>query len=139
MQISTRSIAIVVDEEFGSRLLSLATRTRVWAVDSVPNRRFADRLSEKARALGEATGVTLVRAAEGADGVQTCLDMLYRVEAKHGVYTSNPPYGEIELIGVSEHDAGSVRQELERLGFSVFEPTSNGLRAFRRSLVPVLR
>ena len=131
MQIHPHSVALVVDGEFGSRMLSLGTRIRVWAVDSPANRRVVGRMNAKDRSPEMQGGVTLVEADPDATRAQTCLEMLYGVEAG-GTYAANPPYSEIEVIGVDGDDADAVQGELARMGFEAFEPTSAGFRARRR-------
>jgi hypothetical protein len=127
-----QSVAIVVDREFGGRILALATRTRVWAVDSPTNRRVAERLRDKPRSPEDRGGVTLVEADPAAGRAATCLELLYGVESEHGTHVHNPPYEQVEVIGVEGDDADPVRAELARLGFVDFTTTQDGFRAHRR-------
>jgi len=136
MQIPPRGIALVVDGEFGSRILALGTHMRVWAVDSPANRQVVGRMNAKDRSPEMQGGVTLVETDPRASRAATCLEMLYGVEADHGTYAANPPFAEIEVIGVEGDDAESVRTELARMGFDGFQPTSAGFRARRSIRVP---
>lgn len=139
MQLAVRSITLVLDEDFGSRLLSLASRTRVWAVDSPLNRRFAHRVTEKLRGTGAMPLVSLFDCAAGTSRLEQCVNMLYLVEERHGAHRSHPAYGELEVIGLDAGAVEGVRQELARFGFSAFEPTSSGLRAYRLARSPAAR
>jgi hypothetical protein len=136
MHTRPQRVALVLDREFGGRILALAARTRVWAVDSPANRRVADRLREKDRSPEDRGGITLVEADPAATQSAACLEMLYAVESVHGPFVHNPPYGEIEVIGMEGGEADPVRAELARLGFIDFVTTQDGFRAHRRAATP---
>jgi hypothetical protein len=132
MQTPQQSVALVVDRQFGSRMLALGTHMRVVALDSPANRDVVDRINQKPRPPEMQGGVTLVEADPGATRAEACLEMLYGLESEQGTYAANPPYAQIEVIGVDGDDADVVRGELRRLGFATFQPTSAGFRAQRR-------
>jgi hypothetical protein len=83
---ATPIVAIVVDPEFGERLLSLADEMAVWIADTPANRSFAE-------ALWSSTGVGVARNAVttfnvdlGKTGEDWCRNILPQVDLHRSLY-----------------------------------------------------
>jgi hypothetical protein len=124
-----KKVAIVLDPDYGNKLASLAAGAHVWIVDTPANRAAASEYwAQNARHKVE-SGVTTFKFSENASRLETCLDILATVDLHHGEYSSNPPYSELEVIGLPLTD--KAKSAIKDLGFGRFETTAEGFRATR--------
>ena len=127
---ATRIVAIVVDPEFGERLLSLAEETPVWIADTPANRSVAEALWSSTGA-GVARNVTTFKVDPGKTGEDWCLNILSQVDLHHGHYSQSSAYSALDVIGA--HLTPELRDALAEYGLTSCAERSGGFRATRSS------
>ncbi len=122
-------VALVLEPEYGGKLAPLAAASHVWVVDTPANRAAASEYWARNPGYSVASGITTFKSSESASRLETCLGILATVDLHHGAYSSNPPYSELEVIGVPLTD--EAKSVVQGLGFERFETTPAGFRATR--------
>jgi len=109
-------VGIVTDPDFGERILPLAIRLHVWAVDSLANRAAAERLWTQQPRHDVERGATVFRfdAAEPPD--QRVIRILNTVLEHHGEYSHDPPVSVLEIFGAPL--TAGLQQALAGAGFT---------------------
>jgi hypothetical protein len=74
-------------------------------------------------------GVTIFKTRDDSSPEDTLIQELQTIDLHHGVYSANPPYTVLEVIGTGISDR--VKGKFAEFGFDQFEPTSQGFRAIR--------
>ena len=108
-------VAIVLDESFGKRLLLLAQRLHVWAVESPANAEAANTFLKMDVSLPSEPlerGITTFMA-QGSSRCETLVAVLEDVDEHHGEYAHSPPWTVLEVYGLDETDA-------DRVGFAEY-------------------
>ncbi len=126
MNTKPERVAIVLDPEFGDRLTDLAKNVHVWAIDSVKNKLAAEHYMDEIKIKcisNEEQKLTLTICHRS----KLDSDFLDTLEDHHGEYAQNPPWSEIEVIGLALDN--QALKLLEGRGFHKFERTSEGFIA----------
>lgn len=123
------SVSIVVDRNYGQLLRELIEFGPVWIVESPANRESSQQLWESFPTRTHPDGVTLFKAAETSSPEDMLVDWMDTIELHHGVYSADPPYTAIRVVGttVTPH----LREVLGTFGFDSFTMTDEGFRAVR--------
>ena len=129
-------VIIVVDPSYGGQLVDLSKRVHVWAIDTPENRAVTEKIwKEMEQSQGGhslESGITLFQG-ENTSPEESCLGILGAVNEHHGVYSHDPPWNRLEVIGagltdeirtVLEKICGAIRSRLFDGGFEVFRETS---------------
>jgi hypothetical protein len=124
---SCYAVGIVVDPDFGDRLVPLASRLHVWIVDTPPNRAAAERVWAADAAYSLERGVTTFRVDEGATREEWCIAVLPDVHDHHGAHAHDPPYGAIEVYGAAP--SAALRAAFAEWGLAGIEEVPGGFRA----------
>ena len=124
-----RTIAVVLDTGFGSRLASLAERAAVWIVDSPGNRPAIELLWTARRTRGASYDVTVFRTIPGLTAEEH-VDAVLRSAVTDGE-TDEPaaPVGSIEVYGTELTD--EMRSTLAKYDYPLIDPLGNDFRARR--------
>jgi hypothetical protein len=122
-------VFVVLDRDYGQRLVDLVQTGPVWIVDTPSNRTVAQRIWAGDPNRSYLEGVTTFKFTEGSSSEDILINELATIDDHHGTYSANPPYTVIEVIGTGISD--KVKDEMARFGFNQFEPTSGGFRAIR--------
>ena len=126
----TYAVAIVVDPEFGSRLVELAERIEVWACASSENSALIRRLWQ----VGSVKTVTEFKVSSGADAEEWLLEVVGDVDLHHGSYSHDPPWETLEVYGCAA--SPQVRRALQEFGDGEFVETSGGFNFTRHGVPP---
>ena len=130
MSPNARTVAIVLDPAFSSRLASLAERVAVWIVDSDENRPAIEALWSARRTRHATYDVTVFREIPELSVEDHLAGVLRSIEMDVGVDEDLPPLEWVEVYGVEENETiGSV---LRARGFGGTAPLAEGFRARRR-------
>lgn len=129
MSDATKRVLLVVDEDYGPRLQSLARSSPVWIVDTEANRKAVVEVRQLAAESGSDAAVTTFKYLRDDSAPATCLKILPVVDLHHGAYSGG--YSVLEVIGAGLSE--DLRVAIEALGFSEFEPTADGFVASRHS------
>ena len=127
------SVTVVLDREFGQRLRELVDEGPVWVVDSPVNRDTAHKLWAEFPDRSHLNGITVFKAAAGRSGEQILTDEIDTIDLHHGVYSANPAYTVIRVLGCELN--AEVEGSLSGYGFDSFTRNANGFEA-RRPLPP---
>lgn len=76
-------------------------------------------------------GITIFNSPEDASAERSLLGQLDTIDLHHGAYSADPPYSELEVIGVVLTEA--IQTALEQTGFKEIHPTDSGFRAIQSS------
>lgn len=122
-----RTIAIVLDTEFASRLAPLAGRAAVWIVDSPANRPTIESLWTARRTGGAACDVTVFRMIPGLTPEQHVDGVLRSAAMPPENDEPFAPVGSIEVYGADLSDG--MRATLERHQYPRLDALDDGFRA----------
>jgi hypothetical protein len=122
------SVGVVVDADFGDRLLNLATRMPVWVAATPPNRAAAERV----RATLPDSDVTTFTVDPAGTPDAWCIAELETIELHHGEHSEKPAYSVLETFG-GEGTPALIR-ELCALGFGGIAWVSKRIHARRTGL-----
>lgn len=121
-------VFVVLEKEFGERLVSLAQTGPVWIVDTPANREATQKVWAAHKGQTHLTGVTTFNAA-GCSAEDALINDLDTIDLHHGVYSADPPYTVLEVIGTPITER--LKTELAAFGFNEFESMPAGFRAVR--------
>jgi hypothetical protein len=128
-------VTLVLEPEYGEKLARLAAASHVWVVDTPANRGAASEYWAQNPNHKAESGITTFKVSEDVSRLETFLGILATVDLHHGAYSSNPPYSELEVIGVPL--TGEAKSAVRGLGFGRFEPTAENGPA--RRVMPGVR
>lgn len=123
------SVSVVLDREFGPRLGEILDTGPVWAVDSPGNRDSAQKPWSEFPDRDHLRGVTVFKTATDRSAQQSLIDEIETIEMHHGVYSADPAYTVLRVIGCELQP--DIQRALEDLGFDSFSQTDNGFEATR--------
>jgi len=123
-------VAIVVDPDFGLRLIELSQRMHVWVCESPVNQSAATQVRLLDPAVSIERGVTTFETAAGATPEEVCRDVLDTVELHHGEFSHKPRWGVLNVYGTqltpdleaALHALGVVSIHTEQHGFTALRP-----------------
>ena len=118
----SREIALVLDSEYGDKIINLAKTQAVWTISSPTN----DAVVLKARETHPGR-ITVLRKRVGEDQAHTFLRAVDNIDEHHGEVSQYPPYKSLAVYGFSI-DLAPI-DVIKELGFTAFEKTEFGFRA----------
>lgn len=122
-------VFVILDREYGERISQLVEKSPAWIVDTPKNRAAAQSIWSVDTSRNHLDGVTTFKAPDDSSPEDTLMQELETIDLHHGVYSANPPYTVVEVIGTGISE--KVKEKLAEFGFDQFEPTSEGFRAIR--------
>lgn len=122
-------VFVVLDREYGQRLAELAETGPVWIVDTPENRTVAQQIGAAQPKRSHLECITTFKFPDGRSSEDILINELDTIDLHHGLYSANPPYTVIEVIGTGVSE--KVRNSLAEFGFDQFEPMPHGFRAIR--------
>lgn len=120
-------VIVVVDRAYGEQLESIARGIPVWIIDSPTNRAFVEKVWREYPEPSHLKGITIFNSPEDVTAERSLLGQLDTIDLHHGAYSADPPYSELEVIGVVPTEA--IQTALEQTGFKEIHPTDSGFRA----------
>lgn len=122
-------VFVVLDREYGKRLIELAVKEPVWIVDTPTNRHVAQEIWAADPNRSDLDGVTTFKVDGDCSPEDGLIGELGTIDLHHGIYSANPPYTIIEVIGANISER--IKEEFSRFGFDQFDATPQGFRAVR--------
>jgi hypothetical protein len=122
-------VYVIVEREFGEKLVALERGVPVWIVDTPINKSVAKRIWNERPDEDHLTGITTFNDLNSLSPEELLLDHLDTIELHHGPHSADPPYTLIEVIGTEL--TAKARNVLSEYGFSEFQLTSTGFMAGR--------
>ena len=123
------TVIVVVNRDFGKRLLELPPGVPVWIVDTPTNQAAAQRVRAERPTESHLQGVTTFKIRDEESGEDSLIYELDSIDLHHGWYSAPTPYTVLEIIGTQLTDR--VKIELSQYGFDEFQSTTEGFRALR--------
>ncbi|MGY2224948.1 hypothetical protein ACW9IK_19865 [Pseudomonas gingeri] len=124
----TANITLILDADFGERVIALAKTMPIWIISSKLN----DPAVEKARhLLHETANITTVLARNTESAGDICLRALYDIDEHHGVDSTSIPYQEILVFGLSPEVL--TPEIIHDLGFHSINKTDFGFRIIKQN------
>lgn len=122
-------VIVVVDRNYGDKLMELAPTVPVWIVGSSCNEAAAKRRWKEFPDASHLTGVTVLRDSPELSPEAKLLANLETIDLHHGTCSADPPYTVLEIVGVSLNE--NLVQQLGIFGFGEFAPSPDGFIARR--------
>ena len=122
-------VVLVLEPEYGKKIIQVATDSHVWVVDTPSNRAAAEKYWKQNATPQARLGITTFKFSPDASRLETFLAILETVHLHHAGYSANPAYSELEIIGLPP--TRRPKQALRELDFARFEPSAEGFRAKR--------
>ena len=128
-------MAIVVDPEFGDRLLKITNFQHVWVLDSTTNSRSVQTYwrfikntdSEDQRSL--LAEITTFASSSNESLEEICATLATDVDDHHGEFASDVIWSEIEVFGTTISPL--LKGKYSSIGALNFENTETGFRCYR--------
>jgi hypothetical protein len=98
-------VAIVVDPNFGDRLIALSRRLHVWVCDTPANRAVASSIWGNDPTYDLESGITTFHFAADSSAAEIVDAVLGDVDLHHGANSHDPPWSVIKVIGCSPTEA----------------------------------
>ena len=130
MKIKPHKIAIVVNKDFGEKLIELSKRLHVWICDSENNLPFVKQVWSQDKKYSIESGVTKFDVSDNDSAEDIFVNILDDVDLHHGEFSHEPPWSIIEVYGVSVTQR--IKSELSRYEEGRFEILEDGF-IFHRS------
>ena len=124
-------VVVIVDRDFGKRLFDLPPDTPVWIVNTPSNEAAAREYWREHPKRSHLTGVTVFNAPASAPPEQMLLSNIDTIDLHHGVYSADPPFTQIEVIGSPLTE--QIKEGLADYGFHHFQITEAGFAAVRHT------
>jgi hypothetical protein len=119
-----RSVALILNEDFGDRVIALSRQMPVWIVSS-PANESAVRAARGSYDEGEAP-ITVLLARPGEDAASFLTRAMYAIDEHHGEASQAAPYDTLWVQGTTEIPDKELAADL---GFKVIAATAEGFRA----------
>jgi hypothetical protein len=128
---SPHRVAIVVDRQFGDRLLPIAERLHVWICHSSVNRAAAEAVwKTHAGHLHDLNfGVTIFNCSQNESAEDMVLRNLGTIDEHHGEHSHDPPWSIIEVVGCQVTEL--IRNAFATFGAELFNVTTDRFEARR--------
>lgn len=123
------TVGLVLDPQFGEKLVSLNSQIHVWIVDTPANQNIIQQIWAKHSTPSIERGITTFKVLPESSAEERCLGILSSIDLHHGEYSHNPPYSILEVIGL--HFKDELKSRFIELGFDRFELTNEGFRAIK--------
>jgi hypothetical protein len=124
-------LLVVLDPDFGERLLKVRPDRAVWIVESGCNTLAVKAIWALPPDRRSLTSLTSFKPTE-ENPEREFLGKLDTIDLHHGLYSSPTPYTLIEVVGAQLTDELSTA--LRHLGFDEFRPTRRGFSANRSAV-----
>jgi len=121
-------VFIVVDHDYAARLADLPTDEPVWIVDTPTNRAMTKKLWAESPNRTHLNGITLFTST-AASAEDCVIHQLEPIDLHHGIYSADPPYAGLQIIGTQPTDRLTV--ELAAFDLTEITITDSGFRATR--------
>ena len=122
-------VCIVLDPDFGERLLPLSNATPVWIVQSPANERWARAVWHAGASADDPDGISNTKGVTTFAALPFGFELLDWIEEHHGLYAQDPPVTALEIIGLE------LTQEfaaiLAEYGYAETFATHSGFGALR--------
>lgn len=134
MTARAHKVCIVLDPDSGGQIPRLARQFHTWVVESETNtpviRDFwAEEVTTAETDDPLDSGVTSFEAFSGESREETCIRILETVDDHHGEWSHDPPWSEIEIIGVGF--TPRLQAAFVEFGAESFTSTGSGFIAKR--------
>ena len=128
MEEISQRVTLILDPNFGERIMNVSKSAPVWIVESDCNRQAV----ELARASSGSRGVTVFAAKSGESPKVTCERIVASLDDHFNECSQTPGYDQLEVLGLKLADVDL--RHFQNLGFSGFSTTEAGFVASKSRL-----
>jgi hypothetical protein len=122
-------VYVIVDRDFGEKIIRLDQGAPVWIVDTTTNKPVVQRFWNEHPDKGHLAGITTFDDVRTSSPEDMLLSHLNTIELHHGSYSADPPFTMIEVFGTELTDKAKSR--LSEYGFNEFQVIPGGFKAIR--------
>ena len=122
-------VSVVLEEDFGEDLSMVYSAGPVWIIDSAANRAVVEKIWKLKPGRPYPDVITIFNTLGVTDRELIFLDVFGTIDLHHGEHSSDPPYGELRVIGTPVTEA--IRAELYSYGFDNYGTYPNGFSVKR--------
>jgi hypothetical protein len=126
------AVAVVVDKNFGERLLELSSRLPVWICSSTQNLKYVKEIWSKTKEENLKRVVTSFNFKENDSLEDIFLGILDNVDLHHGEFSHNPAWNVLEVYGL-EKVSNKILNGLKKYGEGIIKETTDGFIYFREN------
>ena len=130
MKQSLHKIAIVLDKEFGGKLIELSKRMHVWVCDTPINLKVVNEIRSN-KEFSIESGVTTFKIPEADSPEDIFVKIIDTVDLHHGELSHDPPWSVLEAYGTKL--SSTIEAKLQMFGKGRVEQTTNGFIFYRGS------
>jgi hypothetical protein len=122
------TVVMVLDSEYGDRVVDLAMYQAVWIIGSDVNRAAVKRIHATGGMI--ASSVTMWSSPDVPSTQEEWESKIGDIERHHGEFSQSPPVSIIVVVGLSVSDEAKVA--FKEFDYSEIEITSLGFRAYKK-------
>lgn len=122
-------VYVIVDRNFGKRLIGIPAGTPVWIVDSPANGPVIRRLWNENPVRDHLKGIASFSDVRSSSPEELFLMELETIDLHHGSYSADPPYNTIEAMGTPLTER--IEKALHEYGFDQCRTVPKGFIAQR--------
>lgn len=124
-------IVLVVDEQFGSRVLELVRTAYVWLVESAENDLWAKEVWESSQDTDDPLlhGLSTFKREQEEMGDALIIRLIDMIDEHHGEFAHDPEWSVIDVLGTSLSDA--IQEAVVGYGVDRCETIPGGFRLHR--------
>jgi hypothetical protein len=124
-------VFVIVDPEFGERLMSLPKDEPAWIMKSETNTPALIRLLRERPSSNHLTGITTFDRNLELTPEEELMDLLWTIDLHHGEHSAKPPYSILQVNGCTP--SADIRSALAEFGFGIESPSEDGFIAVRQN------
>jgi hypothetical protein len=130
-KLTPHRVAIVLDRNFGSKVIELSQKMHAWICDTPVNKKAAKSVWSKNKNPGSPEqGVTIFKVSSKDTPESMLIDKIELIDLHHGEYSHNPPWSELHVYGFSL--TARIKSKFKYFGDGRFESTKEGFIFFRK-------
>jgi hypothetical protein len=122
------TVVMILDSEYGDRVVDLAMDHAVWIIGSDVNRVAVKRIHATGGKI--ASSVTIWSSPDVPSTQEQWESKIGDIERHHGEFSQSPPVSIIEVVGLSVSEA--ARAAFREFDYFEIETTSFGFRAYKK-------
>jgi hypothetical protein len=126
-------VAMVLDREFGNKLVALSRKIHAWVCDSPTNLKVVNKIRKDIKEFSMESGVTNFKVSKDDSAEDMFMNLIDAVDLHHGKFSHSPPWSILEVYGLRLSPV--VEAKLHEFGPGKFEKMTNGFIFYREGAV----
>ena len=126
-------VAMVIDREFGNKLVALSRRIHVWVCNSSANLKAVNKINKDIKEFSLESGVTNFKVSKDDSAEDMFMNFIDTVDLHHGKFSHSPSWSVLEVYGLRL--SPTIEAKLQEFGQGKFEQMTNGFIFYRGGTV----